>query len=63
MLRITLSRHDVMRCAVDLTDVTVIDECSEKLLEVMKRAGAKFIASGVYINHVLEVINGQCEHK
>lgn len=59
----SFSRRGAMRCVVDVTDVTVIDERGEKLLEAMNRAGAKFIASGVYIKHVLEVIDGQCEHK
>jgi anti-anti-sigma regulatory factor len=57
------SRHDAMRYVVDLTDVTLIDERGEKLLEAMKRAGAEFIACGVYIKHVLEVIDSQCECK
>jgi len=59
----SLSRHDPQRYVVDLTEVTLIDERGEKLLEAMKRAGAKFVASGVYIKHVLEVIDSQCEHK
>jgi hypothetical protein len=57
------TRHDAMRYVVDLTDVTLIDERGEKLLEAMKRAGAEFIACGVYIKHVLEAIDSQCEHK
>lgn len=57
------SRRDAMRYVVDLTDVTLIDERGEKLLEAMKRAGAEFIACGVYIKHVLEVIDSECEYK
>lgn len=57
------TRHDAMSYVVDLTDVTLIDQRGEKLLEAMKRAGAEFIACGVYIKHVLEVIDSQCEHK
>jgi hypothetical protein len=45
----SLSRHDPQRYVVGLTEVTLIDERGEKLLEAMKRAGVKFIASGVYI--------------
>jgi anti-anti-sigma regulatory factor len=59
----SLSRHHPQRCVVDLTEVTLIDERGEKLLEAMKRAGAEFIACGVYVKHVLEVIDSQCEHK
>jgi len=59
----SLRRHDPQRYVVDLTEVTLIDERGEKLLEAMKRAGAEFIACGVYIKHVLEVIDSQCELK
>jgi anti-anti-sigma regulatory factor len=59
----SLSQHDPQRYVVDLTDVTLIDERGEKLLEAMKRAGAEFIACGVYIKHILEVIDSQWEHK
>ena len=40
------SRHDAMRHVVDLTDVTLIDERGEKLLEAMKRAGSEVARRG-----------------
>jgi hypothetical protein len=52
---------DGRRCVVDLTDVTGIDRCGEELLQTMRRAGAVFIASGVYITHIIDMINSQSE--
>jgi len=52
-------RRDARRCVVDLSDVTLIDDQGEKALLVMSRAGAEFIACGVYIKHVVELIEGQ----
>jgi hypothetical protein len=48
---------------VDLSEVTLIDKRGERALRAMRRAGAEFIASGVYIQHVVEGINSQCERK
>jgi anti-anti-sigma regulatory factor len=55
------SRRDERRCVVDLSEVTLIDTQGEKLLETMRRAGAELIACGVYIKHVVEVINNRCK--
>jgi hypothetical protein len=41
-------------CIVDLTDVTLLDKCGERLLRTMSKEGAQFIATGVYIKHVLQ---------
>ena len=41
-------------CIVDLNEITFIDKCGERLLRVLVREGAQFIATGVYIKHVLE---------
>ena len=41
-------------CVVDLTDVTCVGKGAEELLQSMSNEGARFIASGVYIKHVLE---------
>ena len=41
-------------CVVDLNDVTFIDKRGERLLRSMSKAGAQFIASGLYIKHLLE---------
>jgi hypothetical protein len=40
-------------CVVDLNDVTFIDNRGERLLRAMSKEGAQFIASGLYIKHVL----------
>ena len=55
------SRSDVRKCVVDLSEVTLIDREGEKLLKTMRRAGAELIACGVYLRHVVEVINSQCK--
>jgi anti-anti-sigma regulatory factor len=55
------SRDDARRCVVDLSDVTLIDAHGEKLLTDLRRAGAELIACGVYVKHLVEVINSQCE--
>ncbi len=57
------SEHDPRKCVVDLTDVTRIDEHGEELLKTMRKAGAEFIACGVYVKHVVEVIDGECKSK
>jgi len=55
------SRSDVRKRIVDLSEVTLIDREGEKLLKTMRRAGAELIACGVYLRHVVEVINSQCK--
>jgi hypothetical protein len=54
-------RRDARRCIVDLSDVTVIDDQGKKALRLMRRAGAEFIACGVYTRHVVELIESQCK--
>ena len=44
----------VCSCVVDLNDVTHVDQAGEKLLRALSREGAQFIASGLYIKHVLQ---------
>jgi len=46
----------VCTCVVDLSDVTSVDQAGEKLLRAMSRRGAQFIASGLYIRHVVEAL-------
>ena len=48
-------RTDVRRaCVVDLNEVTFIDKCGERLLRMLARNGAEFIATGTYTKHVLD---------
>jgi anti-anti-sigma regulatory factor len=42
------------KCVVDLSDVTFIDEKGVRLLRAMSKRGAQFIATGIYIKHVLQ---------
>jgi hypothetical protein len=46
---------------VDLTDVTSIDERGEELLQTTRKARAESVACGVYVKHVVELINGECD--
>jgi hypothetical protein len=42
------------RYAIDLSDVTLIDESGETLLRDLRDEGAVFVAKGVYTRHLLE---------
>jgi anti-anti-sigma regulatory factor len=44
------------KCVVDVSGVTFVDLDGERVLAVMMRDGAKFIATGVYTKHLLETI-------
>jgi hypothetical protein len=46
-------------CIVDLNEITLIDKSGERCLRKLKNEGAEFLASGVYIKHVLEHLNGK----
>jgi hypothetical protein len=46
-------------CAVDLNEVTFIDKSGERLLRMLARDGAEFIASGIYTKHVLDEITAE----
>jgi hypothetical protein len=43
-----------LKCIVDLNDVTLIDRKGERLLRTISREGAQFIATGIYITHLLQ---------
>jgi len=53
-------RQNARRYIVDLSDVTLVDKCGEKLLETMGRAGAELTGSGVYLNYLVDEINSRC---
>src|SRR3984893_19353407 len=44
-----------LKCIVDLNEVTFIDAKGERLLRTMSKEGAQFIATGIYIKHVLQL--------
>jgi anti-anti-sigma regulatory factor len=50
----TRRSHGGRTCVVDLNEVSFIDKCGEKLLRTMSKHGAKLVADGMYIRHVLE---------
>jgi len=45
---------DNLRCIVDLNEVTFVDKKGERLLKTMSKEGAQFVATGVYIKHMLQ---------
>jgi anti-anti-sigma regulatory factor len=53
-LKKTHRDHGGRTCIVDLTDVTFLDKGGERLLRTMSKEGAQFIATGIYIKHVLQ---------
>jgi hypothetical protein len=48
-----------LKCIVDLNEVTFIDAKGERLLRTMSKEGAQFIATGIYIKHVLQLKCGR----
>jgi anti-anti-sigma regulatory factor len=43
-------------CVVDVSGVTFVDMDGERVLATMIKDGARFIATGVYTKHVLEML-------
>ena len=50
----TQSSRQGRKCVVDLSEVTFIDESGEEALRAMMKEGARFIACGVCVKHILE---------
>jgi anti-anti-sigma regulatory factor len=50
----TRRTNNTLKCIVDLNEVTSIDKQGERLLRAMSKEGAQFIATGIYIKHVLQ---------
>jgi hypothetical protein len=46
---------------VDLSDVTSIDERGESLLRTMKEDGARFVARGVDMRHILSHLRSKAK--
>ena len=47
------------RCIVNLDEVTFIDKSGERVLRSMSHQGAQFVASDVYIKHVLDRVRAE----
>jgi anti-anti-sigma regulatory factor len=47
------------RCIVNLDEVTFIDKTGERMLRSMSNQGAHFVASDVYVKHVLDRLRGK----
>jgi anti-anti-sigma regulatory factor len=46
---------------VDLNEVTLIDKSGEEVLSMMIDEGARFVASGLYTKHLLEILGQSIE--
>jgi outer membrane protein TolC len=46
-------------CIVDLNEIKFVDKSGERLLRAMLKERAQFIASGIYIKHILEKLTGK----
>src|ERR1700722_7419843 len=57
------SRDKQRACIVDLNEITFIDKSGERLLRAMVKERAQFIASGIYIKHVLEKLTSKGKGK
>jgi outer membrane protein TolC len=53
------ARDKQRACIVDLNEITFIDKSGERLLRAMVKERAQFIASGIYIKHVLEKLTSK----
>jgi anti-anti-sigma regulatory factor len=49
------------RCIVNLDEVTFIDKSGERVLRYMSKQGARFVASDVYVRHVLDRLRRKSE--
>jgi ABC-type transporter Mla MlaB component len=49
------------KCVVDLNEVTSIDKSGERVLSMMIRDGAKFVAAGLYTRHLLESLSHESQ--
>ena len=47
------------KCIVNIDEVTFIDKCGERMLRRMSNQGAQFVASNVYIKHVIDRVKSK----
>ena len=55
----TRRADDNRKCVIDLNEVTFIDKKGETLLRTMSKQGAQFIATGIYIKHVVQQMSSR----
>ncbi|HWO32119.1 MAG TPA: hypothetical protein VNO32_25260 [Candidatus Acidoferrum sp.] len=46
--------HQGRRCIVDLNEVTFVDKIGERMLRIMANQGARFVATGMDMQRVLQ---------
>jgi anti-anti-sigma regulatory factor len=49
-------QNGIRKWIVDVSGVTFVDLDGERVLGIMMKDGAEFIASGVYTKHILEIL-------
>jgi hypothetical protein len=49
-------------CIVDLNEIKFIDKSGRRLLRIMAKGRAQFIASGIYSKHILENLTAKSKH-
>jgi hypothetical protein len=52
-------RSPTESCIVDLNEITSIDKDGEQVLLMMIRDGARFVATGLYTKHLLELLSAE----
>lgn len=57
------SDRDDYKCAVDLVDVTFVDERGEDALTEMMREGAHFVVRGVYARSLVKSLRERCKQE
>ncbi len=50
---------EIRKCVVDLSGVTFVDLDGERVLLMMLKSGAEFLASGVYTKHLVETLGSR----
>ena len=55
----TLQVHPERKFVVDLSGVTRIDESGANALKTMQSKGARFLAQGVWIHHLLKILKSK----
>src|SRR5271155_2273796 len=59
----TRSERAGRECAIDIVDLTGIDERGEEQLSRMMREGARFVVRGVYSKSLLDSLSERCRQE
>jgi len=56
--RMARQTHQGRTCIVDLNQVTFVDKIGERMLRIMAKQGARFVATGMDMQRVLQRVAG-----